>query len=158
MTQTYSKKSNARRAAVTQLGADAVDGTDFHLSAVGGGWSWQAGPQAATQAAPAAEGTTGEAQAPLAGPSPDTAPDAASDSAQGTAERKRRSGTKQEIVIGLLRRAEGATAEQMMEATGWQKHTVRGAIAGALKKKLGLAVTSEKVENRGTVYRLPAEA
>ena len=43
-----------------------------------------------------------------------------------------------------------------MAATGWQSHTVRGAMAGAPKKKLGLEVTSEKVENRGRVYKLPA--
>ena len=60
-------------------------------------------------------------------------------------------------MIGLMRRPEGATADEIMAATGWLKHTVRGAIAGALKKKLGLAVTTEKVEGRGTVYRLPTE-
>jgi hypothetical protein len=42
--------------------------------------------------------------------------------------------------------------EEIIEAFGWQPHTVRGAIAGALKKKLGLAVTSEKIEGRGRVY------
>ncbi|WP_371056873.1 DUF3489 domain-containing protein, partial [Rhodosalinus sp. K401] len=47
--------------------------------------------------------------------------------------------------------------DEIAEATGWQPHTVRGAFAGALKKKLGLEVTSEKVENRGRVYKLPAE-
>ena len=43
---------------------------------------------------------------------------------------------------------------EIVAATGWQPHTVRGALAGALKKKLGLAVTSEKVEGRGRVYRI----
>jgi hypothetical protein len=57
----------------------------------------------------------------------------------------------------MLRRKEGATIAQIVTATGWQPHTVRGAFAGALKKKLGLIVTSEKVE--GTrVYRLEPEA
>ena len=46
--------------------------------------------------------------------------------------------------------------EEITAATGWQSHTVRGAMAGALKKKLGLDATSEKVENRGRVYKLPA--
>ena len=65
----------------------------------------------------------------------------------------RRDGTKQALLIEMLRRKEGATIAQIVEATGWQPHTVRGAFAGALKKKLGLTVTSEKVE--GTrVYRL----
>ena len=56
----------------------------------------------------------------------------------------------------MLRGPNGATIEEIMVATGWQSHTVRGAMAGALKKKLGLEVTSEKVENRGRVYKLPA--
>jgi len=51
---------------------------------------------------------------------------------------------------------DGSTIEEIIAATGWQSHTVRGAISGALKKKLGLEVTSEKVENRGRVYKLPA--
>jgi DNA-binding MarR family transcriptional regulator len=69
--------------------------------------------------------------------------------------RKRREGTKQAVLIDMLKRDEGATIDQIVEATGWQRHTVRGAISGALKKKLGLTVTSEKVE--GTrVYRIPA--
>jgi len=54
----------------------------------------------------------------------------------------------------MLRDPDGATLDDIVAATGWQKHTVRGALAGALKKKLGLAVTSEKVEGRGRVYRL----
>ena len=56
----------------------------------------------------------------------------------------------------MLRPPDGGTIEEIMAATGWLGHTVRGAMAGALKKKLGLEVTSEKVEGRGRVYRLPA--
>jgi hypothetical protein len=56
----------------------------------------------------------------------------------------------------MLRTPEGATIDEIVAATGWQPHTVRGAFAGALKKKLGLEVSSEKVEGRGRVYRLPA--
>jgi hypothetical protein len=52
---------------------------------------------------------------------------------------------------------EGARLDEIMAATGWQAHTGRGAIARALKKKLGLTVSSEKVEGRGRVYRI-AEA
>jgi len=69
-------------------------------------------------------------------------------------ERRTRAGTKQALLIDMLRRPEGATVDQIAEATGWQRHTVRGAIAGALKKKLGLDVTSEKVESRGRVYKI----
>jgi hypothetical protein len=54
----------------------------------------------------------------------------------------------------MLNRAEGTTIAEIVAATGWQLHTVRGAFAGALKKRLGLDVTSEKVEGRGRVYRI----
>ncbi len=60
-------------------------------------------------------------------------------------------------VVTLLRRPEGATVEDMMQATGWQAHSVRGAIAGAIKKGLGLAVLSEKAE-AGRVYRIVDKA
>ncbi|MCB1337469.1 MAG: DUF3489 domain-containing protein [Maritimibacter sp.] len=66
-----------------------------------------------------------------------------------------RAGTKQARMIEMLRAEAGATIGEIVTATGWQPHTVRGAFAGALKKKLGLEVTSEKVEGRGRVYRLP---
>lgn len=66
-----------------------------------------------------------------------------------------REGTKQARMIEMLRAEAGATIDEIVAATGWQPHTVRGAFAGALKKKLGLEVTSEKVEGRGRVYRLP---
>jgi predicted ArsR family transcriptional regulator len=65
-----------------------------------------------------------------------------------------REGTKQAQLIAMLKAPAGATIEEIAEATGWQHHTVRGAIAGALKKRLGLDVTSEKVEARGRVYRI----
>ena len=71
-----------------------------------------------------------------------------------TSERKTRDGTKQAMMIELLKRPGGATLAEIVEATGWQALTVRGAMAGALKKKLGLTVTSEKDEGRGRVYRL----
>ena len=54
----------------------------------------------------------------------------------------------------MLSRAKGATIDEIAEALDWQSHTVRGAIAGALKKKLGLNVTSEKSERRGRVYKI----
>jgi hypothetical protein len=54
----------------------------------------------------------------------------------------------------MLKRPEGATIEQIVAATGWQPHTVRGAFAGALKKRLGITVNSEKVDGRGRVYRI----
>ena len=64
-----------------------------------------------------------------------------------------RKGSKLASVIALLRRKEGATLDQMVKATGWQPHSVRGAISGSLKKKLGLAVTSSKTDGQ-RVYRI----
>ena len=69
-----------------------------------------------------------------------------------------RPGTKQALLIDLLKRKKGATIEEIVEATGWQLHSVRGAISGALKKKLGLTVTSDPVEKRGRVYRIVERA
>lgn len=65
-----------------------------------------------------------------------------------------REGTKQATLIAMLRAPEGATIEEIMAATGWQSHTVRGAMSGALKKKLGLTITSQKVEGRGRIYAI----
>jgi hypothetical protein len=61
------------------------------------------------------------------------------------------------ILVGLLRQPGGATLEAMMAATGWQAHSVRGAISGSIKKALGLAVVSEKIDGART-YRIEAEA
>lgn len=65
-----------------------------------------------------------------------------------------RAGTKQALLIDLLKRKAGATIAEAAEATGWQPHSVRGAISGTLKKKLGLTVTSTAVEGRGRIYRI----
>ena len=63
-----------------------------------------------------------------------------------------RAGTKQAQIIAMLQRPEGASIVEIVTASGWLAHTVRGLISGALKKKLGLPITAEKVEGRGTVY------
>ena len=65
--------------------------------------------------------------------------------------------SKQDGVIAMLRRPEGATIEEVASATGWQRHTVRGVFSGTLKKKLGLTLASAK-EERGRVYRIAAPA
>jgi Protein of unknown function (DUF3489) len=97
-------------------------------------------------AEPAATGSEGDAP-PTAKPTP-------------------RTGTKQAQMIELLKRPEGATVEQIAAATGWQHHTIRGAISGALKKKLGLTVEATRTREVGpnktgakgssTVYRIVA--
>ena len=83
---------------------------------------------------------------PMAAPEASTSPDVPKPVAI-------RTDTKQAQIIAMLHRLEGATVAEMVEATGWQAHTVRGCISGALKKKLGLPISAGKVEGRGTVYR-----
>jgi len=83
-----------------------------------------------------------------------TAPKPRPTAAIGATEVKIRTGTKQALLIDLLRRPQGATIAEIVEATGWLSHTVRGAMAGALKKKLGLTITSEKDETRGRTYHI----
>jgi hypothetical protein len=114
--------------------SDVVAGT---MSA-GGAYNAPTAKQVAENETAAGE-DAGEAQEPRTG--------------HTATQRKTREGTKQAQLVAMLRRSEGATIAQIVEATGWQPHTVRGAFAGALKKKLGLTVTSEKVD--GTrLYRI----
>lgn len=89
---------------------------------------------------------------------PRTARSKASKAAQSNTSATARPNTKQAVLIEHLRRPEGATIADLVKATGWQAHSVRGAISGTLKNKLGLAVTSEKVERRGQVYRIAGRA
>jgi hypothetical protein len=87
-------------------------------------------------------------------------------SGQPTGKPTHRAGTKQALMIDMLKRPEGATVEQIAAATDWQHHTIRGAISGALKKKLGLTVEATRTRGVGpnkagakgssTVYRIVA--
>ena len=61
--------------------------------------------------------------------------------------------TKADLLIGMLTRPEGATVAAMAEASGWMSHSVRGFMAGTLRKRTGKAATSEKTE-AGRIYRL----
>ena len=89
-------------------------------------------------------------------PTEEPAPDTPTEPKAAPKTRTPREGTKQETLIEMLRAEGGATIDEIAAVLEWRPHTVRGALAGALKKKLGLEVTSEKVEGRGRVYRLPA--
>jgi hypothetical protein len=90
--------------------------------------------------------------------------DDAAREAEAAAKPTPRAGTKQAQMIEMLRRPEGATVEQIAAATGWQHHTIRGAISGALKKKLGLTIEATRTREVGpnktgakgssTVYRI----
>lgn len=65
-----------------------------------------------------------------------------------------RAASKQARLIEMLRRPEGATIDEIVKALEWKAHTVRGALSSALKKKLGLTIESEKVDDRGRVYQI----
>ena len=114
-------------ASLTKKGLASANGESVGLTALG-----FAAYQSVAAEAPAAENATAEAKPQI------------------------REGTKQAVLIAMLRRPDGADLDEIAEATGWQKHTIRGAISGALKKKLGLEVTSTKDGQGRRVYRLPA--
>jgi hypothetical protein len=68
-----------------------------------------------------------------------------------------RANSKLALMLDMLRQPQGASIEAICQATGWQAHSVRGTFAATLKKKMGLAIASEKVEvagRRQRVYRL----
>lgn len=109
------------------------------------------GPDAAERAAPGVTKAK-PAKTPPAPRKPGQRPAVAEGEAKP--ERTARSDTKQAKLIAMLKAKDGATVEEIAAAFGWQAHTVRGALYGALRKKLGLDVTSEKVEGRGRVYRI----
>jgi hypothetical protein len=67
-----------------------------------------------------------------------------------------RQGSKTEKVLELLKRPGGVTAKELMKATGWQPHSVRGFLSGTVGKKMGLAVTSTKGENGERSYSVKA--
>jgi hypothetical protein len=62
--------------------------------------------------------------------------------------------TKQERLLRLLSQAEGASIEEMMQATEWQQHSVRGFLAGTVKKKLGFSLTTSKAAGDVRRYRI----
>jgi hypothetical protein len=144
---------------ITRAGLEAIgvepedeDQTDTGATEVGT-------TPAASEADPAA--TSAEA----AGDEGSAQPGEPADTLPGTAAtRTPRAGTKQALMIELLKRPEGATVEQIAAATGWQHHTIRGAISGALKKKLGFTVEASRTREVGpnktaakgssTVYRI----
>jgi hypothetical protein len=66
---------------------------------------------------------------------------------------EKRTATKIDVLVALLRRPQGARIDELMMATGWQSHSVRGALSGAIKKELGLFVLSEQTR-AGRVYRV----
>lgn len=62
--------------------------------------------------------------------------------------------TKYAALLRLLKQADGTTIPDMMQATGWQQHSLRGFLAGTVKKKLGLTLISSKVDGQHRRYRI----
>jgi hypothetical protein len=67
-----------------------------------------------------------------------------------------RDGSKTAKILDLLKRPGGATSKDLMKATGWLPHSVRGFLSGTVRKKLGLTVTSTKGENGERTYSVEA--
>ena len=135
-------KGGARQKVIDGLFKRALityDGTDWFVAAEGYDALGRARP------APAAVVPDPETEAAVAAAEASWAKDS---------KPRTRESSKQAEVVRMLQRPEGATIAQICEATGWQAHTVRGTFAGALKKKLGLTITSDKVKGAERVYRV----
>lgn len=126
--KTYSKRSNAQRAARSALGADAREGIDFETSKTDdGGWAFTA-----IKTKPA----NGKSRKRV----------------QKQPARNGRRGSKNAALIDMLKRPKGATLDEIAKRFGWLPHTTRAAIS-VQSRKAGLKIESEKVEGRGRVYR-----
>jgi len=68
-----------------------------------------------------------------------------------------RRGSKTAKVVDLLKRPSGATLKEIMKATNWQSHSVRGFLSGTLRKKLGVRVDSFKRDDNERTYRVPSK-
>jgi hypothetical protein len=76
-------------------------------------------------------------------------------SAPASSKSSARSATKHDRIIAMLRTSAGATIASLVTATEWQQHSVRGFLAGVVRKKLGLNLVSEQTD-KGRVYRIRA--
>ena len=76
------------------------------------------------------------------------------DAAQPATRKRRRKESKQQVCLNLLGRLDGASIEELQRVTGWQPHTVRGFLSGAVKRKLGMELISEKPADQPRRYRI----
>ncbi len=145
-------KGGARQKVIDGLFKRALityDGTDWFVAAEG----YDAMGRQRPALAPLVPDLDPETEAAVAAAEATWANDGAKDATKESKPRTRES-SKQAEVIRMLQRPEGATIAQICDATGWQSHTVRGTFAGALKKKLGLTITSDKAQGAERVYRV----
>jgi hypothetical protein len=88
---------------------------------------------------------------------PKTAPRAkAARPGKAAKEKGAREGSKTQAILELLKRPSGVTSKELMKATGWQPHSVRGFLSGTVGKKMGLTVTSTKGEDGERTYSVKA--
>lgn len=122
----------------------STDGTNWFVAAEGYDAMGCARPTPAPlEAAPEIEAAVTAAEATWA-----------KDATTEQAKPRTRENSKQAAVLRMLQRPEGATVQQIVDATGWQAHTVRGTFAGAFKKKLGLTIVSDKAQGGERIYRI----
>ena len=107
-------------------------------------------PTQTKRAIASAAGKTGKAGSKAKGPSTQPAANKAETSEEFHTARV----TKHDRILTLLSRREGASIPEMMEASGWQQHSVRGFLAGTVKKKLGFTLTSSKTAGELRRYRI----
>jgi hypothetical protein len=144
MTITYTQKHNAKAAACKMIAQGKTPGGAFDFEIVQHGPGRPDGDRfaivwgAAMIAPEPVEGDEAEAPAPA------------------TDVPARKAGTQLAKVIAMLQRPEGATIADLQKATGWLPHTTRAFISVQVRRKAGLAVTTDKVEGRGRVYRVAA--
>jgi len=110
--------------------------------------SLQPAPEAQEKAAPARDVATGRAAKSKATSKAKGSKKAATDGQEA------REGSKKAAILALLRQPNGATLKDLMAATGWQAHSVRGFISGAIVKKMGLKVESQKRADGERAYAL----
>lgn len=120
------------------------------LASIGMSTADNAEPDAASTGTMPARSKVAAGKRDASGPSGKATPAAESSEPKRT--------TKLDTLIGALRQRRGATIAELMEVTGWQAHSVRGSLSGALKKRMSLNVVSMSLDSRGRVYRIEAEA
>jgi len=155
------------RVGLDAIGIDAGEDTDSDLGEVGAGSSFDTATDAAGgeppddgHAASAVPAASADAHENVVDAVTESACVGVADTSQQTAPGRAggkhmiRPGTRQALLVELLWRDGGASLDELVQVTGWQQHSVRGAISSTVRKKLGLTVGSEKVEGRGRVYRI----